>query len=149
MHAAARRRLGFACRVSVLRVHHDARLPEANAGAVWRRAANGAELVVNPMGRAERTLRLEVEAARPGRLEALAPDGSTVGAAELRAGRQAVELRVATDPDIATMITCMIAVSPSPTKEILSAKMPRSFDSILSSTLSEMSWEWAKVWRSM
>src|SRR5881394_156876 len=50
-------------------------------GALSRRAEDGAEVVVNPLGRKQRELRLLVDAGSAGRLEAVGLDGKAVAAA--------------------------------------------------------------------
>lgn len=72
--------------------------PECRAGEVCRRAWDGAELAVNPLGQRHRALRLEVEVGQAGRLEALDQKGKTVAAADL-GDRREICLSLPTDPD--------------------------------------------------
>jgi hypothetical protein len=73
---------------------------ESASGKRFRRAAPGAELAVNPLGRARGAVTLDVESdppGRAGRLEVLDEGGRMVASAPV-AGRQVVRLALPADP---------------------------------------------------
>jgi hypothetical protein len=82
---------------------------EAREGAVFRRCHPGAELVVNPMGNATRTIRLDLEAegvpgAAPCQVEVRDEAGKVVARSPLR-GRQEVSFTVPTDPQRVSLLS--------------------------------------------
>jgi hypothetical protein len=76
---------------------------ECHEGTVSRRAAQGAELVVNSFGQGQRELRLQVDTGGTGQLEAIDLEGKVLATAVLGGCRE-VRLPVPTDPVRATLI---------------------------------------------
>jgi hypothetical protein len=70
---------------------------ECRGGEPARRAEDGAELAVNPLGQNRRVVRLELSTDRPGRLEVLNRAGRVVATAAV-GGRREVCLTLPTDP---------------------------------------------------